>query len=246
MLALENLETGPLVYAAVVLFLAYLVRGIAGFGSGLIAVPLLAQVFPVQEVVPVVVFLDYVGSASQGLKNRRAIAWGEQLQLIPFSLLGVAAGLALLSMAKEALLAQALGVFVMIYAVYQLLPLPTLRGSRIYAAPFGFLGGFVGTIFGTGGPFYVIYLGLRALDKVSFRATFAFNFLIDGAIRLGAFGIFGLFQGGVLLGSIAALPIVGLGLWLGGKVHTELSQQAYVRIISAVVFVSGIALLFKM
>lgn len=246
MLALETLEIEPLAYAAVVLFLAYLVRGIAGFGSGLIAVPLLAQVFPVQEVVPVVVFLDYVGSASQGLKNRKAIAWDEQLPLIPFSLLGVAAGLALLSIAKEALLAQALGVFVMIYAVYQLLPLPTLRGSRIYAAPLGLLGGFVGTIFGTGGPFYVIYLGLRALDKTSFRATFALNFLIDGAIRLGAFALFGLFQGGVLSGSIAALPIVGLGLWLGGKVHTELSQQAYVRIISAVVFVSGVALLFKM
>lgn len=246
MISLENLETLPLVYAAFVLFLAYLVRGVAGFGSGLIAVPLLALAFPVQEVVPVVVFLDYIGSASQGLRNRKSIAWGEQLPLIPFSLIGVGVGLTLLSIAKEALLAQALGIFVIIYAVYQLLPLPTLRGSRLYAAPFGFLGGFVGTIFGTGGPFYVIYLGLRALDKTAFRATFALNFLIDGAIRLAAFGLFGLFGGGVFLGAIAALPIVGLGLWMGGRVHTELSQKAYARIISAVVFVSGVALLFKM
>lgn len=245
MLVLDNLEPLPLAYAAVVLFVAYLVRGVAGFGSGLIAVPLLVQVFPVQEVVPLVVFLDYVGSASQGLKNRKAIAWREQLPLIPFSLIGVAAGLALLSVAKEAVLAQALGVFVIIYAVYQLLPFPSLTGPRLFAVPFGLLGGFVGTIFGTGGPFYVIYLGLRALDKSAFRATFAVNFLIDGAIRLGAFALFGLFQGGVFLGSIAALPIVGLGLWLGGKVHTELSQKAYVRIISAVVFVSGVLLLFK-
>ena len=246
MISLDDLAILPLAYAAFVLFLAYLVRGIAGFGSGLIAVPLLAQAFPVQEVVPVVVFLDYIGSASQGLRNRKAIAWGEQLPLIPFSLIGVGAGLTLLSIAKEALLAQALGVFVIIYAVYQLLPFPTLRGSRLYAAPFGFLGGFVGTIFGTGGPFYVIYLGLRALDKTAFRATFAINFLIDGAIRLGAFALFGLFGGGVFLGAIVALPIVGFGLWMGGRVHTELSQKAYARIISAVVFVSGVALLFKM
>ena len=245
MWAFDNLEFAPLIYAAVVLFLAYLIRGIAGFGSGLIAVPLLAQVFPVQEVVPVVVFLDYVGSASQGLRNREAIAWREQLPLIPFSLLGVAAGLTLLTLAQEALLAQALGVFVILYAIYQLLPLPTLRGSRLFALPLGFMGGFVGTIFGTGGPFYVIYLGLRALEKTAFRATFAINFLIDGAIRLGAFGLFGFFKGGVLMGSIAALPIVALGLWVGGRIHTELSQQAYLRIISLVVFVSGVALLFK-
>ena len=107
------------------------------------------------------------------------------------------------------------------------------------------MGGFVGTIFGTGGPFYVVYLGLRALEKTAFRATFAINFLIDGAIRLGAFGLFGFFKGGVLMGSIAALPIVALGLWVGGRIHTELSQQAYVRIISLVVFISGVALLFK-
>ena len=242
---LDNLEVAPLIYAGVVLFLAYMVRGIAGFGSGLIAVPLLAQVYPVQEVVPVVVFLDYIGSASQGLRHRESIAWSEQLPLVPFSLLGVAAGLTLLTLAQEALLAQALGGFVIIYAIYQLLPLPTLRGSRFFALPLGFLGGFVGTIFGTGGPFYVIYLGLRALEKTTFRATFAINFLIDGALRLGAFGLFGFFQGGVLMGSIVALPIVGLGLWIGGRIHTELSQRAYVGIISVVVFISGVALLFK-
>ena len=65
------------VYAGAVLFLAYFVRGIAGFGSGLIAVPLLAFMFPVQIVVPLVVFLDYVGSASQGIRNRDQIAWRE-------------------------------------------------------------------------------------------------------------------------------------------------------------------------
>ncbi len=60
--------------AVCIIFSAYLVRGIAGFGSGLIAVPLLSLFFPVTQVVPLVVFLDYIGSASQGLKNRERIA----------------------------------------------------------------------------------------------------------------------------------------------------------------------------
>jgi hypothetical protein len=244
-LVLENQDFLLLGFAAAVLFLAYLVRGVAGFGSGLIAVPLLAQVFPLQEVVPLVVFLDYVGSMGQGLRNRNLIAWHEQLPLVPFSLLGVAAGLALFFLAKEMVLAQALGVFVMVYAIYQLLPLPALRGSRFFAAPFGFLGGFVGTIFGTGGPFYVIYLGLRDLEKSSFRATFAINFLIDGAIRLGAYAVFGFFHEGVLMAMAASLPIVVVGLWAGGRIHIGLTQTAYLRIISTVVFVSGVALLFK-
>ena len=81
------MDLTTIIYAAMVLFIAYLVRGVAGFGSGLISVPLLALRFPVTVVVPLVVFLDYIGSASQGLSNRQHIAWREQLPLIPFTLL---------------------------------------------------------------------------------------------------------------------------------------------------------------
>ena len=43
------------------------------------------------------------------------------------------------------------------------------QASRVISVPSGFFGGFVGTLFGTGGPFYVIYLNLRHLDKSAFR-----------------------------------------------------------------------------
>lgn len=239
------MEPLSIAFAGLVLFLAYLVRGIAGFGSGLIAIPLLALIFPLQQVVPVVVFLDYVGSASQGIRNRDKIAWREQLPLVPFTLVGVAAGLALLSFAAAAVLGQAFGAFVIAYAVYQLLPLPVLRGSRLLVVPFGFFGGFVGTLFGTGGPFYVIYFGLRALEKSVSRATFAVNFLVDGAIRLGAYATFGFFQDGVLLAAVSALPAVAVGLWIGGRIHTELTQRTYLRIISVVLLISGAGLIVK-
>ena len=62
------MDIQTVVYAALVLFVAYLVRGIAGFGSGLIAVPMLTLA-PVPLVVPLVVSLDYIGSASQGMKS---------------------------------------------------------------------------------------------------------------------------------------------------------------------------------
>lgn len=231
--------------AGLILFLAYMVRGIAGFGSGLIAVPLLAFYFPLQIVVPVVVFLDYVGSASQGLRNRQIVAWRELMFLIPFALIGIAIGLTLLKTLEPELLAKFLGGFVIVYAIYQLLPLPALRGPRIFALPCGLFGGCIGALFGTGGPFYVIFLTLRGLEKSVFRATFASNFLIDGAIRLIAYASFGLFQPDVLLAMLGALPIVGLALWLGGRVHSDLSQQTYARIISLLLLGTGLALLLK-
>ena len=79
-----------LLFPASVLFFAYLIRGIAGFGSALIAVPLLALTLPLTIVVPLVVFLDYLGSASQGMNNRECIQWKEIWPLLPFSVIGVA------------------------------------------------------------------------------------------------------------------------------------------------------------
>lgn len=237
---LFNLSLG-----ALIIFVAYMVRGIAGFGSALISVPLLALLYPIPVVVPLVVFLDFVGSASQGMKNRTLIVWREQLPLIPFAVIGIAGGLTLLSSMGSASLAQALGAFVILYAIYQLLPLPDLRGPRILVIPFGLLGGLVGTLFGTGGPFYMIYLTLRGLEKGAARATFAANFLIDGAIRLAAYATVGFFHSEVLLATLAALPVAAAGLWVGGRVHTEISPRGYARMISALLLFSGVALIPK-
>src|ERR1700741_5472709 len=100
---------------------------------------------------------------------------------------GVLVGLWVLRAMSTAILGRILGGFVIVYAIYQMLPLTELRASRAAATYCGLLGGLVGTLFGTGGPFYVIYLNLRGLDRVGFRATFAMNFLIDGGVRLAAF-----------------------------------------------------------
>jgi uncharacterized membrane protein YfcA len=240
-----ELDSASGAFALAIVFFAYMVRGIVGFGSALVAVPLLALMFPLQIAVPVVVFLDYIGSASQGLSNLRLVAWRDQLPLIPFTFVGVGIGLFLFQTLDSADLAQALGGFIIVYAFYQLLPLPDLRGPRLMAVPCGILGGLLGALFGTGGPFYVIYLGLRRLEKSIFRATFAVNFLIDGAIRLVAYAVFGFVSADLMIAMVAALPIAGLALWTGGRVHAEMSQRTYTKLISLVLLGSGAMLLLK-
>lgn len=50
-------------------------------------------------------------------------------------------------------MALCLAGFVMCFALYSLLPLKEQRGGRKWAVPAGFMGGLVGAVFGTGGPF---------------------------------------------------------------------------------------------
>jgi uncharacterized membrane protein YfcA len=192
-----------------------------------------------------VVALDYIGSAGQSIRNARHIAWREQLVLVPFMVVGVALGLYVLRAVPAALLARVLGGFVLVYAVYQLLPLPPLRRSRVFAGVCGVLGGLMGTVFGTGGPFYVIYLNLRQLDKTAFRATFASNFLLDGGIRLVAYVVVGLFRVQTLVAVISALPVVTAALFAGGRLQARFSPRTFRWLISALLVGSGLALLLR-
>lgn len=243
---LDALSSTQLIYSFAVIAAAYVVRGIAGFGSGLIAIPFLAMNLPLTTVVPLVVTLDYVASAGQGVKNREHIRWREIIPLLPFTILGVGFALYLLKTVDAKLLLRALAVFILLFAAYNLLiRIPARNHSRLWAVPVGCFGGLVGTLFGTGGPFYVIYLQLRALEKSQFRATFAAIFLLDGTYRIGGYLLMGFFNVNLLLLLAVMLPVMAVSIYLGGRIHTTVTQEIFKRGISLLLLASGTMLLLK-
>jgi uncharacterized protein len=241
-----ELSPAQLALCASFLLAAYLIRGMVGFGSGLLAIPLLALMLPLPLVVPAVALTDYLASASQGIGNRREILWRALVPLVPFVLTGVAAALYLFRQVDPGLLTSALGVFVVGYGAYTLLGLhPGRVAQPQWAAPLGGLGGLVGTLFGTGGPFYVAYLQLWGPSKGQFRATAATAFLIEGSTRMSGYLAAGFFTRGALLLFALALPVAALGLYAGHHVHTSLGEAAFRRLIGVLLLGSGLALLLK-
>lgn len=240
-----NWET--LAAAFAIILLAYFIRGISGFGSGLIAVPLLAHFLPLQFVVPFILILDFTASVTLSGHTRKQVQWQEVMPLLPFTVIGVILGVVLLiQLPKEPLLA-GLGIFVIIFGLRNVL---NLHGSKIisrwWTIPTGLTGGMVGALFGTGGPPYVIYLSHRLSDKSEIRATFSGLFLIDGGLRILSFLVAGLLiQNGMIAAILGAMPVMALGLYLGHKVHTGLSNQQILKLIGTLLLLSGISLLWK-
>jgi hypothetical protein len=236
-----------LIAAFSILLLAYFIRGISGFGSGLIAVPLLAHLLPLQFVVPLVLVLDFSASLALSRHTRGHARWDEIKPLLPFSVAGVILGVALLiKLPKEPLLI-GLGLFVIVFGLRNLLNLHGDKPiSRLWAAPAGLTGGMVGALFGTGGPPYVIYFSHRLQDKAEIRATFSGLFLLDGGLRIVTFLVTGLLlQPGLWYALLGALPVMAAGLYLGNKVHLGLSNQQILRIIGGLLLGSGASLLWK-
>jgi len=231
----------------VILLLAYFIRGISGFGSGLLAVPLLALLFPLKFVVAFMLVMDFSASIVLGGTHRKQVDWAELKPLIPGSIVGVVLGVSLLVNLDQTTLLVILGLFIIAFALRSLL---NLHGdkliSTLWALPASLIGGMVSALFGTGGPPYVIYLTHRIRDKGIFRATTSVLFLLEGGLRGVVFALAGLlFQEGLLSAFLGGLPIMALVLWLGGKVHVGISAAHMLRLIGGLLLVSGASLLWK-
>lgn len=226
--------------------LAYFIRGLSGFGSGLVAIPLLALYLPLQIAVPTIAMLDNFAAAKHGLQHRERIVWQELLPLLPVMLVGVIAGVYLLQNMDTEMLQKGMGGFLLLYAVYMLSGLlPQRKRSLTLALPFGLAGGLVSSLLGTGGPFYVIYLHLRNQGKLEFRATVAMIFLMDGAVRMMGYLYSGLLDTTVLLVAVAAFPVMLGSMRIGSHLHSRLSPADIQRLISLLLIGSGTALLIR-
>ena len=230
-----------------ILLFAYFLRGITGFGSGLIAIPLLAHFLPLTFVVPMVLVLDFVASIVLSSHTRMLVRWDEIRILLPPSIIGILAGsVMLVSLPREPLLVS-LGLFVIFFGLRYVFNVHSENPiSRWWSIPTGLSGGLIGALFGTGGPPYVVYLSHRLHDKTQLRGTLSGLFLIDGAFRLITFLILGLLLQSEMFSSILiGLPVTAIGLYLGNKVHLGITHRQQLAIIGSLLLVSGGSLLWK-
>lgn len=237
-----------LAYALLVLLLAYFVRGISGFGSGLIAVPLLALMFPLPQVVPFMLLADFSASAMIGGLNFQHVARAEIQRLLPASLAGVALGTTLLVSLPATVLLATLAAFILVFALRFLLlrPGPFSPASPLWAYPAALTGGAVGGMFGTGGPPYVIYLSHRIQDKTVLRATLSGLFFMEGLIRIATFMIAGLLlDWRIWLHALLAMPIVVVALYTGSHIHTRLTNLQMQRLVGWLLLGSAASVVIK-
>jgi len=248
---MESLSALQMVFCVTVVTVAFAVRGGTGFGGGAIAVPLLALVFPLQVTVPVVTVLNMLSSIGHGITDWRHIVWREIWRIMPGSLAGVFLGLYLLSLFDPQPLARALGVFVVVYAIYAMVfagrtPRIPPRWMLVMAAVTSFAAGIIGSLFGgAAGTLYVMYLNTARLGKDAFRMTITTVMLFQGLTRIAGYAALGLYNSHVLLLLAMALPMVAIGSWLGVRLVRRFDQILFNRAVGAVLLISGAALVLK-
>ncbi|MBF8754759.1 sulfite exporter TauE/SafE family protein [Pseudomonas guariconensis] len=225
--------------------IAYIVFGIAGFGTALVAGPILIHFMPLSQIIPLLVLLDFVAAFGNWLPSRRAVARSELLRLLPCMAVGCTLGVVFLLQLKSDLLLLLMGLFVTGYAVYGLaIKVRPMRLAGAWALPMGTAGGLFGALFGSGGFLYAIYLNARLDSTEQARATQSALISCSTVVRLSLFLIAGAYADAHLLWLAACLlPVMAVGLWLGRHLSQKLSREAFVRLVTWLVLASGLALI---
>lgn len=247
---IEGFSLAQIAFAAVVMFTAFVVRGMSGFGAGLIATPLLAFMLPMHVIVPVSGLLVFVLFVFLTIRDRNSVIWRELKLLAAPTVIGVVCGLLLFRSLDNSLLLFMLGGFLIAYAVYMLVVhffgLPELKCSEKWAAPVGFAGSFIDTLFGGGGgTLVVIYMHARGIGKMQFRATVAVLWFIEMIARISGYTLAGYYTASTLLLVAVLLPMVWAGTWVGEHISNRISQETFSRILAVMLLLSGVSLLLK-
>lgn len=226
--------------------LAYIVFGVAGFGTALVAGPILILFLPLSKIVPLLVLLDFVAAFGNLLPSRRDVARPELLRLLPCMAVGCTLGVIFLLNLKSDVLLLLMGLFISAYAIYSLaVKIRPAQLAAAWAIPMGTVGGLFGALFGSGGFLYAIYLNSR-LPKDAARATQSALISCSTVVRLSLFLLAGVYaELPLLLLALCLLPAMALGLWIGRRVMMKLSREAFVRLVTWLVLASGIALISR-
>jgi uncharacterized membrane protein YfcA len=234
--------------ACVIIAIAQAVYVLFGFGAGLIAVGGLALVLPeIQDVVVLLLLVNLPAELFVVLRNWGEIAWSGVLRICIGVAVGIPLGTFFLKSGNPMLILSVLGVSLIITGlVFSLTPQrKNVSWPAWTAPPVGLLSGTLSGLFGTGGPPLIVYYQLAGVSRTLFRGNLMAIFLLKTLVRVPAYAASGLITVERLWSSLAILPAVFLGAWAGHRIHLQINEKTFSKLVSLVLALIGILLLIR-
>ena len=245
---MSSIGPGEIAALAVFGFAGSVVFGITGFGAALVTIPLATHLVSLPFALALYVLMDLANAFRIGFENPKNAVRAEWTRMVPAIVLGTVAGVTLLVNLPRQAATLALGIFIIAFSLYSLARRADARlllGTG-WAYVAGFAGGIASTLFGAGGPPYVMYLAHRGFSKEQFRATLGFTTLTSISLRAIAFLATGLLlDPEVWLCATAIVPAGLAGLWAAGHLFRRISREALMRAVSLMLLASGASLIVR-
>lgn len=227
----------------VILFIAFTIQSLTGFGGPLIAMPLSISAVGVDLAKPVITLCAWASAAVIAWKNRKEIVWPELFKMSGTMLVFMAAGLWLFRNVQMRFLQVIYGVVVLCIGLKKLF-WPSEKAMPRWMVILSIcLAGVMQGMFVSGGSFLVIYAVGAIPEKQRFRATLSGVWAFVNIFLLATYLADGSFTADVLVTSAFALIPLTAAVICGSLLAGKLNQKAFLKAAYCLLTVSGAVLL---
>lgn len=234
-----------------ILLIGSFLQGIAGFGSGLLAMGLIPLVLTVKEstlllLAVTVVMSVHILVVHRGHIRLREIAWILSATIVS----RIPAFFVLDEFGTAVQMKRILGVVLVLVAAWLWLNSAKTHeaqaawlGRPAAAVTIGFVGGFTGGLFAVGGPLLALYFLYLYKDKRKYIANLQLTYMIANLLTLGLHGMNGDIHAKWMLIFMFGAAASWLGVYLGTKFFGRLPASTIRKLALGIVMLSGMNLL---
>jgi uncharacterized membrane protein YfcA len=225
--------------------LAAFAQGLSGFAFSLIALSVWLHVLAPKVAGPLAIACSLTAQCFAIVHMSRHF----RLKLLwPFligGLFGAPLGVLLLDYADPKLFRIGVGLFLLAYASFMLFakPMTPVRaGGRLADGGIGFVGGVMGGLAGLSGAVPTAWCMLRGWAKDTSRSVYQpFNAAIQAMAMATLLGT-GTLTRDVVTYMLISVPAMALGVWLGLKAYSRVSEVQFRRLVLWLLLASGASL----
>jgi len=224
-------QVATLALASAAAFGLALLSAVAGFGGGVLLLPVFTVLFGLRVAVPMLTLTQLSSNGFRAWLNRRELRWPLigwfALGAVPFA---VAGGL-LLAHAPLGVLKRVLGAFLIGVVVWRRVrPHPRKPSDRSFAAV-GAASGLGSALLGSVGPLTAPFFLAYGLARAAYIGTEAASALTMHLSKLAAYGAGELLSVRVLLFGLALTPATLAGAWAGKRIVGRISDRVFVALV---------------
>ena len=243
------LISDPFIYQFILLFGAFvagIVQGATGFGSGLVLNAFWLHILEPSIAIPLNIISCLFISGLPIYKLRKSLDFSKLKSFIFLGVIGIPIGMLLLTKTEPSSFKIAIGFLLIIYSIWMI----TSRGfsikvnkNRLIDQLIGLISGIMGGFAALGGLLPTIWVGLQKLPKNSQRGTYEPFIFITSIASIISFYFAGLITLSILVDFIKVFPALILGSWIGIRIYPKINEELFRKAILGLIFVAGLILL---
>lgn len=231
---------------ALIILGAMFIQGAIGFGSALIAMPVLISLISFKTASPLFALIGQTGGIIQLLHYRQHFHVRGLWRLFVASLCAIPLGILLVQAIDQQVALRILGGIIVLYSLYTLMAarVPELRDPR-WGFVFGFANGLLHGAYNTGGPPLVIYGNARRWPPAEFKTNLQTLFFINGLIVIATHAINGHYTATVFhYYAVMVIPLMA-GLVLGHQMDRWIAPETFRRMVLVLLLIIGLKLIIS-